>query len=109
MAHTPAPWTFLEADDHDQPHNYCQPLTICGGNTDDLANIYSADDADVSIPREEAVANARLIAAAPDLLAAAKITAEYLYVIGDEVKTLTLRNAILADVQAAIAKAEGRS
>ncbi len=63
--HTPGPWRFLEADDHDGEGNSCRPLTICSPSHDDLANVYSSDDSTVSISREEAIANARLIAAAP--------------------------------------------
>ena len=68
-AHTPGPWEFLEAGRTEEEGNACRPLTICGGNNDDLANVYSRDDATVAISREEAIANARLIAAAPELLA----------------------------------------
>jgi len=70
--HTPGPWRFLEADDHNRDDNSCRPITICGPADDDLANVYSSDDSTVSISREETVANARLIAAAPNLLEAAK-------------------------------------
>ena len=66
--HTPGPWTFLEADNHEDEVNDGRPLTICTPNNDDLANVYSSDDSTVNIPRAEAVANAHLIAAAPDLL-----------------------------------------
>ena len=68
--HSPAPWRFLEDGRSEEEPNYCQPLTICGPDDDDLANVYSSDDSTVSITRAEAIANARLIAAAPDLLAA---------------------------------------
>lgn len=71
--HTPGPWRFLEDGDTESEHNRCRPLTVCGPGDDDLANVYSRDDATVTISREEAIANARLIAAAPDLLEAAKI------------------------------------
>jgi hypothetical protein len=66
--HTPGPWEFLEAFTSDRP------ITIGEVNAphNDIANVYSADDATVSITREQAIANARLIAAAPDLLAASR-------------------------------------
>lgn len=66
---TPGPWDFLEAHNRDDEWSMSKPLTICGGDNDDLANIYSADDSLVSITREQAIANAHLIAAAPELYA----------------------------------------
>jgi len=69
-AHTPGPWVFLEDGRSEEAPNAGRPLTICGPDADDLANVYSYDDATVNITRAEAVANARLIAAAPLLLEA---------------------------------------
>jgi hypothetical protein len=71
-AYTPGPWRFLEEGDTESEHNRCRPLTVCGPGDDDLANVYSRDDATVTISREESIANARLIAAAPDLLESCK-------------------------------------
>ena len=68
--HTPGPWTFLEQEDTESVGNAGGPLTICGPANDDLANVYSSDDSTVSIPREQAIANAHLISAAPEMLAA---------------------------------------
>ena len=62
--HTPAPWTVLEDSDSSRP------ITIAGPADDDLVNVYSSDNATVAIPHAESIANARLIAAAPDMLAA---------------------------------------
>ena len=70
---TPGPWRFLEGKDYDEGANVGRPLTVCGGNNDDLANVYSADDSTVSVSRAEAVANAHLIAAAPDLYEALEL------------------------------------
>lgn len=67
--HTPGPWTFLEDGDAEALHN-CRPLTICSPGKDDLAEVFSDEDSTVAIPREQAIANARLIAAAPALAAA---------------------------------------
>jgi hypothetical protein len=65
-AHTPGPLEFLEAGRTEEGFNRGQPLTITevGGARNDVANLYSADDATVSITREEAIGNARLLAAA---------------------------------------------
>ena len=77
MKHTSGPWTFLEADYLDEASG---PFTIGGGpNNDDIANVYSKEDATVSISREEAAANARLISAAPDMVEALIGAAEALY------------------------------
>jgi hypothetical protein len=64
--HTPGPLEFLELGHTEEPHNRFKPLTICEGreNGDDIANVYSADDSTVSITREQAIGNARLLAAA---------------------------------------------
>lgn len=67
--HTPGPWEFLEDGRTEDEGNAARPLTICSPARDDLAEIYSRDDATVSVSRGEAIANARLIAAAPELLA----------------------------------------
>jgi hypothetical protein len=66
--HTTGPWAFVEEGCTEDDGNRCRPLTICGPSHDDLVNVYSSDDATVSIPRSEAIANAHLIAAAPDML-----------------------------------------
>src|SRR5271154_2580230 len=64
--HTPGPLEFLELGRTEEPHNRCKPLTICEGreNGDDIANLYSSDDATVSTTREQAIGKARLLAAA---------------------------------------------
>jgi hypothetical protein len=99
--HTPGPWVFLEDGRTETPENACEPLTICGPKADDLANVYSNDDATVSIARAQAVANARLIAAAPDLLEA------LLNVMAME--SLWGRTGTIPDqARAAIAKATGQ-
>jgi hypothetical protein len=78
---TPGPWHFLEAGNTESELNEGNPLTICGPDDDDLANVYSEDDATVSIPRAEAIANATLIAVArthmPALLAIVDAAKEY--------------------------------
>lgn len=73
LAHTPGPWRYLEDHDGDAAG---QPLTVCDASNNDLANIYSREDATVDISRQAAIANARLIASAPDLLAVVQRSAE---------------------------------
>ena len=66
------PFRFLEEGEYNEPHYEGRPLTIVNSDDDDVAEIYSADDATVSIPREAAIATARLFAAAPAMLATLK-------------------------------------
>jgi hypothetical protein len=113
--HTPGPWRFLEADDHNRDDNSCRPLTICGLADDDLANVYSSDDSTVSISREEAVANARLIAAAPDLLEALKAYMHAMEGFAEAVRAVTgtaypweAQDIERAKALAALSKAKGK-
>lgn len=67
VGHTPGPWRFLEEGWAESMHGRCEPLTICSRNNVDLAIVFSADDSTVSTTREQAIANARLIATAPTM------------------------------------------
>ena len=75
--HTSGPWVFLEEGRTEESPNAGHPLNICGpsDNSDLIAELYSCDDATVSTPRAEAIANARLIAAAPEMLLALQAVA----------------------------------
>jgi hypothetical protein len=57
------PFTFDEPEDDD-----LGPWTIGDAAHNDVANIYSDENATVEITREASIATARLFAAAPDLL-----------------------------------------
>ncbi len=72
--HTNGPWEFLEAGETESVHNAGRPLTVAEARAphNDIAVIFSADDATVSITREQAIANARLIAKAPTMFAMLK-------------------------------------
>lgn len=70
--HSPAPWEFLEAHSHNDEWSASRPLTICCADNEDVANVFSHNDSTVSITRETAIANAHLIAAAPEMLVALK-------------------------------------
>jgi hypothetical protein len=88
MPHTPGPW-FADDDGY-----------IYGGP--DRLILTDPSSANPDIPAEETEANAALIAAAPDLLAALKGTMRTLRMQhGDDCKCLECQNA-----NAAIAKAE---
>lgn len=103
MGHTPGPWDFAGGDM--TVHANRLALEICrhiGGH----AEAYSNDQ------EEERIANARLIAAAPELLAALRFVLPVLEraacrgTIDAEGVNLELEAA--REVQDAIAKAEGR-
>ena len=116
--HTPGPWYFVEEGRTDFGSNKGMPLTVADvKGRDDLANVYSRDDATVAVSREEAIANARLIAAAPDLLALAKKYASECSECDGEGRVLVTFNDREAeydpcdactDIRAVIEKAEGR-
>jgi hypothetical protein len=71
-APTPGPWEFVEAGRTEEEYNVARPLTIgeVAWPHNDIANVFSADDSTVSITREQAVANAALIARACNLVQA---------------------------------------
>jgi hypothetical protein len=112
MPHTSGPWEFLEFGREESDANRGRPLTIGGGpNNDDIANVFSSDDSTVSISREEAIANARLIAASPELLSAL----ETLTMLAGDVRTENTSQFVgrvtvaWQIARAAIAKAKGES
>jgi hypothetical protein len=107
---TPGPWHFLEAHSHNDEWSRDKPLTICDEKRDDdLANVFSADDSTVLTTREEAIANAHLIAAAPDLYHALTKAREFIRHLTpreDHLGDMAKDAAIAAD--AALAKAIGK-
>jgi len=103
MSHTPGPWTIHGWGDGDYEVNAASE-TVC--------NVPGFDDETVDVDRAEP--NARLIAAAPDLLAACQAVAHDLRAVvldGDNVSTgmsdAELFRAFLNVLLPAIAKAEG--
>jgi len=99
--HTPGSWAVTGTSVHSQARN--GQNWICQGPNDSPA----------APPLAEREANARLIAAAPDLLAALRELIEHSYspMSGDPATDVPLQrkhNAALAGARAAIAKAEGR-
>lgn len=103
--HTPGPWVFLEEGRTEEFPNAGRPLNICGpsDNSDLIAELYSCDDATVSTPRAEAIANARLIAAAPELLEALQLIVQW-----DDCGLAPIETLIYK-ARAAIAKATDKS
>lgn len=67
--HSPTPWRFLEADNHEDEGYRFHSLTICDADNNDLANLYDRDHCNgPRTTREQNVANAHLMAAAPEML-----------------------------------------
>lgn len=96
VSHTPGPWKIFD------------PLLTVVTNSKEDYRIARTDDGDSTDFDLVDVANARLIAAAPDLLAALKLWVDYdncdeddYVIFGDSY------NAVLDAAKAAIAKAEG--
>jgi len=85
MSHTPGPWKFYD-DSNDGKTNLIEIVAI--GKT--VARIYH------SVPAED-LPNARLIAAAPDLLAALNYLVDRVPALGN-----------VPEIRAAIDKAEGK-
>ena len=109
-AHTPGPWEVVA----DHPQNAClkiQPVNRQYGG-DEVATIYGVQDDcrcvdDVWTEQPIRDANARLIAAAPELLAACEAWVTYLDS-DDELGSRDDEEVMMAAFRAAIAKARGR-
>lgn len=69
--HTPGPWE-VERVNSDYPHDICLGYDIPGEGCPILIATVFSDEDDAPISVTEANANARLIAAAPDLLEACR-------------------------------------
>ena len=89
--HTPGPWTyrFRSGGTTIEPENDDRVLAV------------------VRITRDvgDADANAKLIAAAPELLAACRNALDALYLMGDDESHLAYRQAAVKELEAALAKA----
>lgn len=109
---TPGPWAIVSIRETDA-HRYSPWLLV--GNENELAGVcrvewsagYHSPNEDVAL-RERAMSNARLIAAAPELLAAARAMlplAEEEW--GHHPPGETVGACALAEIRAAVAKATG--
>jgi len=99
--HTPGPWESY-------PHSTEPVTTIIGNRTDGIAKVLASGN------RELDTANARLIAAAPELLAAAKNAVywalkQHAIDVEEGKCTLNPKPGWILSLQAEIAKAEGRA
>ena len=98
MTHTPGPWVI---------DNSIRTAVNAGKKHIAMVNFYKTSDKEISIDEKENEANARLIAAAPELLAACKAA------LRDEMSARLeaaggLSDETVAMLEAAIAKAEGK-
>ena len=97
MAHSPGPWTAKYLPQHRMRVIQDENISIC-----DIA-LWNVD-------YDEQMANARLIAAAPELLASCRSLIEALELIGrDHAVWWPHDGDLVVRARAAIAKAEGRS
>lgn len=97
MMHTPGPWRFQQ-DGHEPYWSVDMPFTDGSGR-------YGAYNAMVYTTE----ADARLVAAAPELLAALKNCRDWLVNICDSSKLESAERGFLEQATVAIAKAEGRA
>ena len=97
--HTPGPWAFVAADDISSEHRYISSHWVSGPFTDESQYRTICDIAKWDT-QERQIANAQLIAAAPDLLEALEAVLEC----GSTTDQWWMDKA-----KAAINKAEGRS
>lgn len=97
-SHTPGPWEFEISSDGSRAEVSCERWA-------EFARIWIQVEGE-DFP--EGRANARLIAAAPDLLAACQEASLQLQYLADKFNATGTGTAVLAKLDAAIAKAEGR-
>ena len=114
MTHTPGPWNFARAvkPGANEENNHL----IYNGEKRHIAEVFQYQEHDFIIELAEASANARLIAAAPELLEALKkakgaiITLE-INALGwsytDDKQRYSLRDELLSNISKAIDNAEG--
>ena len=103
MSHTPGPWAY-DADS-------CEVF----GTTEDrscgwVAKVVGGDSNDCRLPDDERVANARLVACAPEMLDALRMAADALDLAQAQVDSENDRHNLckrLVAVKRVIAKAEG--
>lgn len=101
-AHTPGPWKMIKGADDDETR--CAVVQDNGDKEWLIATVENGAPGDCLATES---ANAHLIAAAPDLLAALKELAAYLQI--EEIWTIEAEVAMVDRAEAALAKAEGRS
>jgi hypothetical protein len=96
MTHTPGPWSVARTGD--------LRLAVYGKSNKHPISVFAVGDTDDTEELPNAEANARLIAAAPELLEALCEARDFIENIGDP----TFETELQRKVRAAIAKAEGK-
>ena len=105
-SHTPGPWGYVPSNEHHGPYvvNQWGSGDICDCYTMSNLNDYSVrnggDSKPIHFQRDEADANARLIAAAPDMLEALELVIQWADGIGSPANMFNV-------ARSAIAKATG--
>lgn len=119
-AHTPGPWDYVPSNEHHGPYVTTEyGITVCDcycmSNPSSLSVRNGGNSKPIHHMHEMADANARLIAAAPELLealiqACGQLNVERVAASSrGEISRSTRIGECLKQVEAAIAKAEGRS
>jgi hypothetical protein len=105
MAHTPAPWA-TDLGEHDERY---QDIKITASDQRTVATVW-IDDAPVPDFNDEQYANARLIAAAPDLLAACEAAEKHFgWLLSIGALDRRKDEPYVDGLRAAIAKAKGKT
>jgi hypothetical protein len=99
--HTPGPWKARKGFDS-------ETIEVFAPNSKIKKPFQPTDLAVVQADSREGKANARLIAAAPELLEALEEAETYLVERGVDIRGVTGRTVILPKMRAAIAKATGK-
>jgi hypothetical protein len=97
--HTPGPWSIFD-------HHDATRINVRGPNEEfvaDCADGFYSDETDDWVMADESLPNARLIAAAPDLLEALEA------ILAEDNPTLATMNERLEAARAAIRKAKGEA
>lgn len=103
--HTKGPWTWWSKN-NGRPAKY-DLCKLHGLNGHQIFSAYGGDGCRALGRDVEAMANARLIAAAPDLLEALKSMLEGAEEMGGTTSRAAAHNAKVASARVAVAKAEG--
>lgn len=97
--HTPGPWKFVPSDD---TPGHREPAVVY------IKNKRFEFSGGIAFDAHETEANARLISASPDLLAACKVADQFLDHLANSWEVCRHTQAMIDQIKAAIAKAEGR-
>jgi len=107
QGHTPGPWSVDAVfPDAERGHTFEPVVSISAYSKEFDCKIRLADIPDVADEQSEEYANAQLIAAAPDMLAALKSCLDVLYHVAERENNEAGYAPVIQQAEAAIAKAE---